>query len=74
MPRMRAHLLRALAVALQVPAQNAIDYLYLDMAVNAQRRGLAVEADALFSKAEAAARQLHPGGQIFDEIRQRRGR
>ena len=69
-----AHYTKALAVALRVPAQNAIDYLYLDMAVNAQRRGLAAEADALFAKAEAAARQLHPGGPIFDEIRSKRGK
>ena len=69
-----AHYEKALAVAQRVPAQNAIDYLYLDMAVNAQRRGLPAEADALFARAEAAARQLHPGGQIFEEIRQRRGR
>jgi tetratricopeptide (TPR) repeat protein len=69
-----AHYTRALAVALQVPAQNAIDYLYLDMAVNAQRRGLRGEADALFARAESAARLLHPGGAIFEEIRARRGR
>lgn len=69
-----AHYAKALAVALQVPAQNAIDYLYLDMAVNAQRRGLAAEADALFARAESAARQLHPGGAIFEEIRTKRGR
>ena len=71
----RGHYAKALAVALQMPAQNALDYLYLDMAVNAQRRGLAAEADDLFNRAETAARQLHPGGSsIFDEIRQRRGR
>lgn len=70
----RTHYDKALAVALQVPAQNAIDYLYLDMAVNAQRRGLTVEADALFAKAESAGRQLHPGGAIFEEIRAKRGR
>jgi len=68
------HYVKALAVAVQVPAQNAIDYLYLDMAVNAQRRGLAEEANALFARAEAAARQLHPGGAIFEEIRTKRGR
>jgi tetratricopeptide (TPR) repeat protein len=69
-----AHYTKALAVALQVPAQNSIDYLYLDMAVNARRRGLTAEADALFASAEATARQLHPGGAIFEEIRARRGR
>jgi tetratricopeptide (TPR) repeat protein len=70
-----SHYAKALAVALQVPAQNAIDYLYLDMAVNAQRRGLNAEADALLTRAESAARILHPGGgPIFDEIRARRGR
>ena len=69
-----AHYAKALAVALQVPAQNAIDYLYLDMAVNAQRRGLTAEADELFARAESTARQLHPGGAIFDEIRAKRGR
>ena len=68
------HYETALTVALQVPAQNAIDYLYLDMAVNAQRRGLTAEADALFARAESAARQLHPGGAIFEEIRAKRGR
>ena len=68
------HYVKALAVAVQVPAQNAIDYLYLDMAVNAQRRGLTDEANALFAKAESAARQLHPGGTIFEEIRTKRGR
>ena len=68
------HYVKALAVAVQAPAQNAIDYLYLDMAVNAQRRGLAEEANALFARAEAAARQLHPGGAIFEEIRTKRGR
>ena len=70
----QGHYAKALAVALQVPAQNAIDYLYLDMAVNAQRRGLSAEADALFARAEAAARQLRPGGAIFEEIRAKRGR
>ena len=70
----RGHYAKALAVALQVPAQNALDYLYLDMAVNAQRRGLPAEAEDLFNKAETAARQLHPGGAILEEIRQRRGR
>jgi tetratricopeptide (TPR) repeat protein len=69
-----AHYVKALNVALQVPVQNAIDYLYLDMAVNAQRRGLTAEADALFARAESTARQLHPGGAIFDEIRAKRGR
>ena len=69
-----AHYAKALVVALQVPGQNAIDYLYLDMAVNAQRRGLADEADVLFARAESAARQLHPGGAIFEEIRAKRGR
>jgi len=69
-----AHYVKALAVAQQVPAQNAIDYLYLDMAVNAQRRGLTEEASALFARAESAALQLHPGGAIFEEIRQRRGK
>ena len=70
----RAHYQKALAVALTVPAQNAIDYLYLDMAVNAQRRGLAAEAETLLNRAETAARQLHPGGPILDEIRSRRGK
>ena len=69
-----AHYTKALAVALEVPVQNAIDYLYLDMAVNARRRGLVGEADALFAKAEATARQLHPGGPIFEEIRTKRGK
>jgi tetratricopeptide (TPR) repeat protein len=71
----QTHYAKALAVAVQVPAQNAIDYLYLDMAVNAQRRGLTEEANALFAKAESAAGQLHPGGAIFEEIRgAKRGR
>ena len=70
----QAHYAKALAVALKVPAQNAIDYLYLDMAVNAQRRGLTDEADVLFARAESAARQLHPGVGIFKEIRSKRGR
>jgi tetratricopeptide (TPR) repeat protein len=70
----RAHYVKALAVALKVPAQNALDYLYLDMAVNAQRRGRMAEAETLFGQAETAARQLHPGGPIFEEIRAKRGR
>ena len=70
----REHYAKALDVALKVPAQNALDYLYLDMAVNAQRRGRPDEADDLFRKAEIVAQQLHPGGPIFAEIQAKRGR
>jgi tetratricopeptide (TPR) repeat protein len=70
----QAHYAKALSVALKVPAQNAIDYLYLDMAVNAQRRGHTAEADALFASAESAARELHREAAILQEIRAKRGR
>ena len=71
----REHYQKALAVAMTAPTQNAIDYLYLDMALNAQRRGLVAESQSLLDKAEAAARLLHPGGSpIFDEIRRVRAK
>jgi len=67
-----AHYLRALPVALKVPVENRLDYLYLDMAVNAARRKRTAEADEYFSNATKAAQVLHPGGPIFEEIKQKR--
>ena len=68
----RAHYLRALPVAMKTPAENQLDYLYLDMAVNAARRKAFAEADQYFENAQTAAQVLHPGGAILEEIRARR--
>jgi tetratricopeptide (TPR) repeat protein len=68
----RLHYLRALPVAERLPAESQVDYLYLDMAVNAAHRKQMAEADDYFAKATAAAERLHPGGTIFEEIRARR--
>jgi tetratricopeptide (TPR) repeat protein len=68
----RTHYLRALPVAEKRPAENELDYLYLDMAVNAARRKQIAEADAYFARATAVAQTLHPGGTIFEEIRAKR--
>jgi tetratricopeptide (TPR) repeat protein len=57
------------------PAQNAIDYLYLDNGgERATPRSSRRKRTLLFAKAESAARQLHPGGPDLREIRAKRGR
>jgi len=68
----RTHYLRALPVAERLPVENELDYLYLDMAVNAARRKQIAEADGYFAKATAVAQRLHSGGTIFEEIRAKR--
>ena len=68
----RVHYQRALPVALKMPKENQLDYLYLDMAVNAARRKQVAEADEYFTNALTAAQVLHPGGAIFEEIRGKR--
>ena len=66
------HYRKALPVALARPVENQLAYLYLDLAVNAIRRGRRAEAARFLDLAEATARQYSPSREIFEEIRQKR--
>jgi tetratricopeptide (TPR) repeat protein len=66
------HYRRALPVALARPVENQLAYLYIDLAVNAIRRGRRGEATRFLDLAEATAREYSPSREIFEEIRQKR--
>ena len=63
---------RALPVALAHPVENQLAFLYIDMAVNAARRGRRPEAAQYLELAETTAREHSPDPAIFEEIRQKR--
>jgi tetratricopeptide (TPR) repeat protein len=67
-----AHYRKALPVALARPAENQLAFLYIDLAVNAARRGRRPEAATFLDLAEATARDYSPTREIFEEIRQKR--
>ncbi len=66
------HYRQALPVALARPVENNLAYLYIDMAVNAARRGRRPDALQYLDLAEATARDYSPAREIFEEIRQKR--
>ena len=66
------HYRRALPVALARPAENQLAYLYIDLAMNAARRGRRTDALQYLDLAEQTARDYSPQREIFEEIRQKR--